>query len=109
MVKVLMLQSIKYTKETSLSLHHFPLPPSRPVENWVCGYTPILGLVIYDCLPTYVVPEFWQRPLMGPAFPSGFILKHPRPPGCNGGVCYCNNYHYCNDRWPAVGNIVNYF
>ena len=73
----------------------------RPVENWVCGYTPILGLVIYDCLPDYVVPEFWRRPLMGPAFPSGFELKHPRPPGCNGGVCYCNHYHYCNDRWPV--------
>ena len=26
-------------------------------------------------------------------------LKHGRPPGCNGGVCYCNHYHYCNDRW----------
>ena len=32
----------------------------------VCGYTPILGLVIYDCLPDYAVPEFWRRPLMGP-------------------------------------------
>ena len=73
----------------------------------VCGYTPILGLVIYDCLPDYAVPEFWRRPLMGPgarvekwqkvqkgqktknftsAFPSGFELKASRPPGCNGGV-----------------------
>jgi len=71
---------------------------TRPVENWVCGYTPILGLVIYDCLPDYAVPEFWRRPLMGPAFPSGFELKASRPPGCNGGVCYCNHYNYCNDR-----------
>ena len=26
------------------------------------------------------------------------MVKIPRPPGCNGGVCYCNHYDYCNDR-----------
>ena len=36
------------------------------LSTQVCGYTPILGLVIYDCLPDYAVPEFWRRPLMGP-------------------------------------------
>ena len=27
------------------------------------------------------------------------MVKIPRPPGCNGGVCYCNHYDYCNDRF----------
>ena len=52
----------------------------------VCGYSPILGLLIFDCIPDYAVsfshgnftpfltiqvPEFWRTPLFGPGFPSG--------------------------------------
>ena len=25
-------------------------------------------------------------------------MKEPKSPGCNGGVCYCNDKNYCNDR-----------
>lgn len=25
-------------------------------------------------------------------------VKEPKSPGCNGGVCYCNDKNYCNDR-----------
>ena len=42
----------------------------------VCGYTPILGLVIYDCLPSSAVPHWWSRPLMGPGWPSGVYFDH---------------------------------
>jgi len=73
---------------------------TRPVNNWVCGYYPILNTVIFDCLPENQVPGWWKRPLIGPAFPSGMVgaAKAARPPGCNGGTCFCNNEDYCNDR-----------
>ena len=29
---------------------------TRPVANWVCGYEPYLGVVIYDCIPEDKVP-----------------------------------------------------
>ena len=37
---------------------------------------------------------------MGPAFSSGMIgaAKAGKMPGCNGGVCYCNDDNFCNDR-----------
>ena len=31
--------------------HHYWANWSQPVTNWVCGYSPILNTVIYDCLP----------------------------------------------------------
>ena len=31
---------------------------TRPVENWVCGYQPYLGVVIYDCIPSDKVFSF---------------------------------------------------
>ena len=70
------------------------------VSNWVCSYHPILNTVIFDCLPENQAPGWWKKPLMGPAFPSGMVgaVKEPRSPGCNGGVCYCNDKNFCNDR-----------
>ena len=45
-------------------------------------------------------PGWWKTPLMGPAFSSGMVgaVKEPKSPGCNGGVCYCNDKNFCNDR-----------
>ena len=70
------------------------------VGNWVCAYQPISNTVIYDCLPENQAPGWWKTPLMGPAFSSGMVgaVKEPKSPGCNGGVCYCNNENFCNDR-----------
>ena len=70
------------------------------VNNWVCSYQPILNTVIYDCLPENQAPGWWKKPLMGPAFSSGMVgaVKEPKSPGCNGGVCYCNDENFCNDR-----------
>jgi len=81
---------------------------TRPVENWVCGYEPYLGVVIYDCIPSDKVPLWWDDVYMGPNFDDGVpgMVKIPRPPGCNGGVCYCNHYDYCNDR--GNGTIFDY-
>ena len=75
---------------------------TKPVNNWVCGYEPYLGVVIYDCIPADEVPLWWDDSYMGPKFDDGVpgMVKIPRPPGCNGGVCYCNHYDYCNDRSP---------
>jgi len=74
---------------------------TRPVPNWVCGYEPVLGMVIYDCLPAYEAPLWWDDSYLGPNFDDGApgANKIMRPPGCNGGVCYCNNFDYCNDKW----------
>merc|ERR1712038_1172553 len=49
-------------------------------------------------------PGWWKTPLMGPAFSSGMVgaVKEPKSPGCNGGVCYCNNKDFCNDRTQVV-------
>ena len=33
---------------------------TRPVENWVCGYEPYLGVVIYDCIPSDKVFSFFM-------------------------------------------------
>ena len=68
--------------------------------NWVCAYQPISNTVIYDCLPENQAPGWWKTPLMGPAFSSGMVgaVKEPKSPGCNGGVCYCNDKAFCNDR-----------
>jgi len=73
---------------------------TAPIANWVCGYYPILGLVIFDCIPENQAPNWWKTPLMGPGFPTGHkpAPKEMRKPGCNGGVCYCNDKNYCNDR-----------
>jgi len=73
---------------------------TQPVKNWVCGYEPYLGVVIYDCIPEDKVPLWWDDSYLGPKFDDGVpgMVKIPRPPGCNGGVCYCNHYDYCNDR-----------
>ena len=90
---------------------------TAPVSNWVCGYYPILATVIFDCIPEVYVfnqtiknnnqyifqnqaPTWWKTPLMGPGFPTGHkpAPKEMRKPGCNGGVCYCNDKNYCNDR-----------
>ena len=70
------------------------------VGNWVCAYQPISNTVIYDCLPENQAPGWWKTPLMGPAFSSGMVgaVKEPKTPGCNGGVCYCNDKNFCNDR-----------
>ena len=70
------------------------------VGNWVCAYQPISNTVIYDCLPENQAPSWWKTPLMGPAFSSGMVgaVKEPKTPGCNGGVCYCNDKAFCNDR-----------
>ena len=70
------------------------------VGNWVCAYQPISNTVIYDCLPENQAPGWWKTPLMGPAFSSGMVgaVKEPKSPGCNGGVCYCNDENFCNDR-----------
>ena len=75
-----------------------------PVDNWVCAYQPILNTVIYDCLPENQAPAWWKKPLMGPAFSSGMVgaVKEPKSPGCNGGVCYCNDKDYCNDRYVTL-------
>jgi hypothetical protein len=32
------------------------------------------------------------------------VVKVARPPGCNGAVCYCNHYDYCNDKWNLTIN-----
>jgi len=71
-----------------------------PVDNWVCGYYPILATVIFDCIPENQAPTWWKTKLMGPNFPTGHkpAPKEMRKPGCNGGVCYCNKENYCNDR-----------
>lgn len=76
------------------------------VDNWVCGYNPILGVVVYDCIPTTEAPLWWTVQYMGPKFDDGVpgAAKVPRPPGCNGGVCYCNNFDYCNDKWNMTIN-----
>ena len=80
------------------------------VDNWVCAYQPILNTVIYDCLPENQAPAWWKKALMGPAFSSGMVgaVKEPKSPGCNGGVCYCNDENFCNDRWGLKGkeNLV---
>jgi len=71
-----------------------------PINNWVCGYYPMLATVIFDCIPENQAPSWWKTPLMGPSFPTGHkpAPKEMRKPGCNGGVCYCNKENYCNDR-----------
>ena len=61
---------------------------TRPVENWVCGYEPYLGVVIYDCIPSdkvfsfFViydsklsdkVPLWWDDVYMGPNFDDGEV------------------------------------
>ena len=61
---------------------------TRPVENWVCGYEPYLGVVIYDCIPSdkvfsffyvydsklsYKVPLWWDDVYMGPNFDDGEV------------------------------------
>ena len=38
-----------------------------------------------------------EEETLDPGVPG--MVKIPRPPGCNGGVCYCNHYDYCNDRF----------
>jgi len=74
------------------------------VNNWVCSYTPVNSVLIYDCIPENQAPPWWKEPLMGPAFPTGHkpAPKEMRHPGCNGGVCYCNKENYCNDRHKVV-------
>ena len=44
---------------------------TRPVENWVCGYEPYLGVVIYDCIPADKVPLWWDDAYLGPKFDDG--------------------------------------
>ena len=37
---------------------------TRPVENWVCGYEPYLGVVIYDCIPSDKVFSFFMSMIL---------------------------------------------
>ena len=78
------------------------------VDNWVCAYQPILNTVIYDCIPENQAPNWWKKALMGPAFSSGMVgaVKEPKSPGCNGGVCYCNDKDFCNDRYDSDDDEV---
>ena len=59
----------------------------------------VKDITVFSCLQNQV-PDWWKTPLMGPAFTSGMTgaAKAARSPGCNGGVCYCNDKNYCNDR-----------
>ena len=41
------------------------------MTNWVCGYTPYLGIVLYDCLPVVEVPKWWDVQYIGPKFDDG--------------------------------------
>ena len=44
---------------------------TQPVKNWVCGYEPYLGVVIYDCIPEDKVPLWWDDSYLGPKFDDG--------------------------------------
>jgi hypothetical protein len=51
---------------------------SRPVPNWTCGYTPYLGIVVYDCIPANVAPLWWDDSYMGPSFDDGQWIEARR-------------------------------
>ena len=40
-----------------------------------------------------MAPEWFKTAIQGPAYG-----QHLRRPGCNGGVCYCNDRDFCNDK-----------
>ena len=47
---------------------------TQPVKNWVCGYEPYLGVVIYDCIPEDKVPLWWDDAYLGPKFDDGELF-----------------------------------
>jgi len=64
-----------------------------PVTSWVCSSEPRAGTVTYNCLPENQAPAWYKTPILGPA-PG----PYGRKPGCNGGMCYCNNLDFCNQK-----------
>lgn len=68
-------------------------PWPYPVKSWVCHSFPEKGTVTYNCIPENEAPDWFKKPIPGPA-PG----PYQRRPGCNGFVCYCNHKNYCNDK-----------